>query len=61
MENYPGFPEVIGGRELTERFRRHAEAMGARIERGEAVSFSEDDGAYVVGTRRKANPVGRAA
>jgi len=51
MENYPGFPEVIGGRELTERFRRHAEAMGARIERGEAVSFSEQDGLYVVGTK----------
>ena len=48
MENYPGFPEVIGGRELTERFRRHAEAMGARIERAEAVSFAEEEGGYVV-------------
>lgn len=51
MENYPGFPEVIGGRELTERFRKHAEAMGAVIRRGEAVSFGDEDGAYVVGTK----------
>ncbi len=51
MENYPGFPEVIGGRELTERFRRHAEAMGARIERAEAVSFAEDGDGYVIGTK----------
>ena len=51
MENYPGFPEVIAGRELTERFRRHAEAMGARIERGEAVSFAEDGDGYAVGTK----------
>jgi thioredoxin reductase (NADPH) len=51
MENYPGFPEVIGGRELTERFRKHAETMGARIERGEAVSFAEDGDGYAVGTK----------
>jgi thioredoxin reductase (NADPH) len=51
MENYPGFPEVIGGRELTERFRRHAEAMGARIERAEAVSFAEEGDGYVVGMK----------
>jgi thioredoxin reductase (NADPH) len=50
MENYPGFPEVISGRELTERFRRHAEAMGAVIKRGEAVEFREKDGLYIVGT-----------
>ena len=51
MENYPGFPEAIGGRELTERFRRHAEAMGARIERAEAVSFAEDADGYAVGAK----------
>jgi thioredoxin reductase (NADPH) len=51
MENYPGFPEAIGGRDLTERFRRHAEAMGARIERAEAVSFAEDGDGYLVGTK----------
>jgi thioredoxin reductase (NADPH) len=51
MENYPGFPEVIGGRDLTERFREHAEAMGAVIERAEAVSFAEDEGGYAVATK----------
>jgi thioredoxin reductase (NADPH) len=55
MENYPGFPEVIGGRELADRFRRHAEAMGARIERGDAVSFAEEEGGYVVGTKEGAS------
>ena len=48
MENYQGFPEKIGGRELTERFRRHAEGMGARIARGEAVAFGEEEDGYVV-------------
>jgi thioredoxin reductase (NADPH) len=51
MENYPGFPEVIGGRELMERYRKHAEAMGAEIRRAEAASFSEDGDAYVVGLK----------
>jgi thioredoxin reductase (NADPH) len=60
MENYPGFPEVIGGRELTERFRKHAEAMGARIERGEAVSFAEDGDGYAVGTKEGGSNRARA-
>jgi thioredoxin reductase (NADPH) len=51
MENYPGFPEAIGGRELTELFRRHAEAVGARVERAEVVSFAEDGDGYVVGAK----------
>ena len=51
MENYPGFPGGIGGRELMDRFRDHALQMGARIEQAEAVSFTEEDGGYVVRTR----------
>jgi thioredoxin reductase (NADPH) len=60
MENYPGFPEVISGRELTERFRKHAEAMGAVIQRGEAVSFAERDGVYAVGTKEGATYTARS-
>jgi thioredoxin reductase (NADPH) len=59
MENYPGFPEVIGGRELTERFRKHAEGMGAVIQRAEAEGFAEEDGLYVVQTKDGAALRGR--
>ncbi len=51
MENYPGFPGSIGGRELMDRFREHATEMGAGIEKAEVTGFSEENGVYLVHTK----------
>lgn len=42
VENYPGFPEGIGGMEMVERFQKQAERFGARVEYDSAaeVDFS---------------------
>jgi thioredoxin reductase (NADPH) len=43
VENYPGFPEGIGGQEMVELFKKQAERFGARIEYDSAteVDFSQ--------------------
>jgi thioredoxin reductase (NADPH) len=32
IENYPGFPDAVGGQELSELFQKQAEKFGARVE-----------------------------
>jgi thioredoxin reductase (NADPH) len=32
VENYPGFPDGVGGMEMVDLFQKHAEKFGARIE-----------------------------
>lgn len=38
IENYPGFPEGVGGTELGDLFQKQAERFGARVEFDSAVS-----------------------
>ena len=44
LENYPGFPEPIGGFELTQKMTEQAESFGVRLkyESAEVVDFSGD-------------------
>lgn len=42
VENYPGFPEGIGGLELAENLRKQAERFGAKIELAQVESLKID-------------------
>jgi thioredoxin reductase (NADPH) len=55
VENYPGFPEGLGGPELVERFQKQAERFGARFEfdRVTEVDFNEGP-PYLVKTHSNA-------
>ncbi|MBQ4307472.1 MAG: thioredoxin-disulfide reductase [Lachnospiraceae bacterium] len=50
VDNYPGF-QGINGFDLAQKFREHAEALGARFENASAERIEEaEDGTYVVKT-----------
>ena len=52
IENYPGFPEPIGGAELADRLRKQAERFGVEILAAqEVVSVTRDGQLMVVGVR----------
>ncbi|MCX7721765.1 MAG: thioredoxin-disulfide reductase [Verrucomicrobiae bacterium] len=54
VENFPGFPDGVGGFELMERMQNQAERFGARIEFGtvESVDLSHRPFALVVDAKR---------
>ncbi len=50
VENFPGFPEPVGGFELMERLRRQAEGFGANIVTAEVRRLSAAEGGFSVET-----------
>jgi len=42
VENYPGFPEGISGKELSLRFKEQAERFGLKVVKGEAVKLEKE-------------------
>ncbi len=51
VENYPGFPDGIGGMELVDLFQKQAERFGARIEFDLAAEVDLSDRPYKVKTQ----------
>jgi len=60
MENYPGFPDGIRGRELLDLFARQAEKMGSSIERHEVSGITVKDNCYAVHTKDSREFLGKA-
>ena len=50
IENYPGFPEGVGGAELAELFQKNAERFGARVEYDSADQVNLKDRPFLVKT-----------
>ena len=50
VENYPGFPEPVGGFELMDKFRAQALNFGAKIVNAPINSVTLNDGTFVIDT-----------
>lgn len=50
VENYPGFPDGVGGMEMVELFQKQAERFGTRIEFDTAIEVDLSDRPFVVRT-----------
>ena len=54
IENYPGFPEGIGGSDLAELFQKNAERFGARLEYDAATEVDLSKRPFTIKTYSKA-------
>ncbi len=52
IENFPGFPESLGGMDLMDRMREQAERFGAEMKYEEVVSVDFEPGAHRIRTDR---------
>jgi len=50
IDNYPGFPQGIEGLKLADELRLQAERFGAKIELGEVLAISEENGIKTLDT-----------
>ncbi|MCX7959281.1 MAG: thioredoxin-disulfide reductase [Deltaproteobacteria bacterium] len=48
LENYPGFPDGIGGAKLSELFEKQAKKFGTEIVMDEISSVREEDGIFLI-------------
>jgi len=53
IDNYPGFPEGVGGQELGQLFQTHAERFGAQIEMNQATSVDFSQRPFVIAAHDK--------
>ena len=53
IENYPGFPEGVGGNELADLFQKNAERFGARLEYDAATEVDLSQRPFLVKTYSK--------
>jgi len=53
IENYPGFPEGVGGTELADLFQKNAERFGTRIEYDTATEVDLSSSPFVIKTYSK--------